>query len=125
MTNASSDPLTSIRSLAQRALDQNKQSVCARRKLTQRFLKEIEKEIAEAKRMLDRLGQPWQRGDRTEYEFMRIALDKAMTSRKKERRERLLQSWGDLLKLKEKRLELLREAMALGRKDIRAADGED
>lgn len=51
--------------------------------------------------MLRHLGHPWQRGDRTEYEFMRIALDKALTSRKKERRERLLQDWRDLLELRE------------------------
>ena len=46
---------------------------------------------------------------------MRISLDKALTARKKERRERLLQSWRDLLELRQKRLELLREVAALGR----------
>ena len=64
--------------------------------------------------MLRLLREPWQRGDRTEYEFMRISLDKALTARKKERQARLLEEWKDLLALGERRLELLRENLALG-----------
>lgn len=45
---------------------------------------------------------------------MRISLDKALTARKKERRERLLQAWKDLLDLKDKKGELKREKLALG-----------
>ena len=81
--------------------------------MTRRFLREIEKEISEAIKMLRLLGDPWKRGDRTDYEVMRISLDKALTARKKEWRERLLQEWKDLLALREKQLELLREQIAL------------
>ena len=110
----SADPLASITYLSQESLDQLEDALASRKKLTQRFLKEIEKEIAEAMKMLRLLGSPWKHGDRTEYEFMRIALDKALTARKKERRERLLQAWRDLLELRQKRIELLRELAALG-----------
>jgi hypothetical protein len=44
---------------------------------------------------------------------MRVSLDKALIARKKERRERLLQSWRDLLELRQRRIELLRELAAL------------
>jgi hypothetical protein len=108
------DPISEITGLSEQALEETEDALAARRKLTQRFLREIEKEIAEALRMLRNLGQPWQRGDRTEYEFMRISLDKALTARKKERRERLLQSWRDLMELRQRRLELLRELAGLG-----------
>lgn len=85
-----------------------------RKGLSQRFLKEIEKEIAEATKMLRLLGDPWKHGpDSLQYEFMRIALDKALTARKKERRERLLQSWKDLFELKQKMIELERDVAAL------------
>lgn len=109
-----SDPLAEIAALSETSLQETEEAIAARHALTERFLKEIEKEIAEAMKMLRHLGHPWQRGDRTEYEFMRIALDKALTSRKKERRERLLQDWRDLLELRERRIEMMREAMALG-----------
>ena len=109
------DPLTAIRFLTGRAILENEKALTSREKLTERFLKEIGREIAEAKRFLNLLGHPWKHGEKSvEYEFMRISLDKAMTARKKDRRAELLRSWSDLLKLKEKRLELLREAIALG-----------
>ncbi len=63
--------------------------------------------------MIRILGDPWKQGDRTDYEFMRIALDKALTARKKERHTGLLEEWKDLLALREKRTELLKEVMAL------------
>lgn len=107
------DPLLEISELADKALDQTDETIAARRDLTKRFLREIEKEIAEAKRMLRLLGDPWKHGDQTEYEFMRISLDKALTARKKERRSRLLEEWKDLLSLHERRREMLRESVAL------------
>jgi len=110
---SASDPLTQIFHLSTRALQDAEEAISSRKELTIKFLKEIEKEIAEAVKMLRLLGAPWKHGDRTEYEFMRISLDKALTARKKERRERLLQSWKDLMDLNQKRLELLRENMAL------------
>ena len=103
-----------MRGLSDQALDEAEAALVARRKLTRRFLREIEKEIAEAIKMLRLLGDPWKHGDQTEYEFMRISLDKALTARKKERRARLLEEWKDLLSLHERRLELLRENLALG-----------
>lgn len=111
--NSPTDPLTQIAQLSDQALHESNEAIVARQKLTRRFLKEIEKEIAEAMKMLRFLGDPWKHGDRTEYEFMRISLDKALTARKKERRERLLQAWKDLLDLKEKKRELERENLAL------------
>ena len=107
------DPLSDIAGLSDRSLQDVGTAIDDRRKLTRRFLREIEKEIAEAIKMLRLLGDPWKRGDRTDYEVMRISLDKALTARKKERRERLLQEWKDLLALREKQLELLREQIAL------------
>lgn len=114
LTKTNTDPLTQIAHLSDQALHESDEAIIARQELTQRFLREIEKEIAEAVRMIRLLGDPWKHGDRTEYEFMRISLDKALTARKKERRERLLQAWKDLLDLKEKRRELERENLALG-----------
>ncbi len=108
-----SDPISEIASLSAEALHETEEAISRRRGLTQRFLREIEKEIAEALRMLRLLGDPWKRGDRTDYEVMRISLDKALTARKKERRARLLEEWKDLLALTEKRLVLLRENLAL------------
>lgn len=108
------DPLESLRRLSEESLATTTEAIIDRRQLTVRFLEEIEKEIREAMKMLRHLGAPWIRGERTEYEFMRIALDKALTARKKERRERLLQSWKDLLELQRRRIELLRELQALG-----------
>jgi len=108
-----SDPLSHIAGLSDQALQVTEEAIDQRKKLTQRFLKEIEKEIAEAMKMLRLLGEPWKHGDRTEYEFMRISLDKALTARKKERRERLLQAWKDLLDLKERKIELMKENLAL------------
>jgi len=108
------DPLTQISELSNQSIQDAEEAISSRKKLTEKFLKEIEKEIAETIKMLNLLGTPWKHGDRTEYEFMRISLDKALTARKKERRERLLQSWKDMLQLQEKRIELLRESLALG-----------
>jgi hypothetical protein len=109
------DPLTAIRHLTRRAIVENERALTSREKLTERFLREIGREIAEAKRFLALLGHPWKHGEKSvEYEFMRIALDKAMTARKKDRRAELLRSWGDLQKLRERRLELWREEIALG-----------
>ena len=113
-TQNATDALTQISLLSDQALHDSEEAISSRKKLTQRFLEEIEKEITEALKMLRLLGAPWKHGDRTEYEFMRISLDKALTARKKERRERLLQGWKDLLELRVKRLELLRENLALG-----------
>lgn len=112
-SNSSSDPLAQFSQFSQRALQDTSEAIVSRKELTRLFLREIEKEIAEAVKMLKLLGDPWKHGDRTEYEFMRISLDKALTARKKERRERLLQSWKDLLDLNEKRLELAKENSAL------------
>lgn len=107
------DPLTQISLLSDIALSEAEDAIISRQRLTKRFLYEIEKEIQEALKMLKFLGDPWKHGDKTDYEFMRISLDKALTSRKKERRERLLQSWKDLLSLNEKKIELLRENITL------------
>ncbi len=107
------DPLSEMLSHSHHHLQSTEDAITSRRSLTQRFLREIEKEIAEAVRMLRFLGDPWKHGDRTEYEFMRISLDKALTARKKERRARLLEEWKDLLALRERQLDLLKENLAL------------
>lgn len=111
------DPFAQFAELSNRALAETKEAIISRQRLTKRFLNEIEKEIQEAIKMLKFLGDHWKHGDKTDYEFMRISLDKALTSRKKERRERLLQSWKDLLALNEKRLELLKENVAMNNID--------
>lgn len=110
----SRDVFDFISQLSNVALQNAENAIEDRKKLNQRFLKEIGREIKEARKMLDFLGDPWKHGDKTEYEFMRISLDKALTARKKERRERLLQEWKDLLDLHEKRIDLLKDNLALG-----------
>ena len=112
--NGRADPLREIARLTDQALKETDEALLDRTALTQRFLREIELEIREALKMLRALGDPWKHGDRTDYEVMRIALDKALTARKKERRDRLLTSWRDMLELKERQLALLKEASALG-----------
>ena len=106
---AAKDPLRDIAHLTEETLKQTEDAITARKKLTKQFLREIELEIREAIRMLKHLGQPWQHGDKTDYEFMRISLDKALTARKKERRDRLLQAWKDLLELEERKAGIRRE----------------
>jgi len=109
-----STPLEELRSLSEKELEDVTEAIVERRQLTTRFLEEIEVEIQAAVRLLQRLGEPWQRGDRTDYEFMRISLDKALASRKKERRDRLVQTWKDLVDLKRRHVELSRQVSALG-----------
>lgn len=106
-------PVDKIVILSNESVKITEGSISNRKKLTRFFLEEIEHEIEEAIRMLRHLGDPWHRGDKPEYEFMRVSLDKALTARKKERRERLLQEWKDLLELHQKRIELLKENYAL------------
>lgn len=108
----SDDPIRNIALISEQALKESKEAIINRKKLNWQFLREIEYEIEEAIRMLRHLGDPWQRGDKPEYEFMRISLDKALTARKKERRERRLQYWKDILDLNQKRLELMKENLA-------------
>jgi len=113
LCSSSLESFAQIIDFSNQALEDTEEAIRSRKELTRRFLQEIEKEIAEAIKMLQLIGDPWKHGDRTEYEFMRISLDKALTARKKERRERLLQSWKDLLDLNEKRLELAKENSTL------------
>ena len=114
-----SDPVREIDSLARHSLADTDEAILERKDLAEKFLREIEKEIAEALKMLHLLGHPWKHGDRPEFEFMRITLDKALTARKKERRDRELQLWRDLVELRERRIQVLRELAALngGRKE--------
>jgi len=112
------DLLDQIADISNQALTETEEAISTRQKLTRQFLYEIEKEIREAMRMLKFLGDHWKHGDKTEYEFMRISLDKALTARKKERRERLLQEWKDLLDLRVKRLELFKENVAMNSIDV-------
>jgi len=107
------DLLSEFSLLSNQALNETEKAISTRQKLTRQFLYEIEKEISEAMKMLKFLGDHWKHGDKTDYEFMRISLDKALTARKKERRERLLQEWKDLLDLRVKRLELLKENVVM------------
>ncbi len=108
------DSIKDMQHLAERSLRQTDEALVHRRELTARFVTEINREIAEAKRMLNFLGDPWKHGDHTEYEFMRISLDNALATRKKDRRAELLREWKDLLRLRERRMELLRESVAFG-----------
>lgn len=111
---APGDPLLAIQELVQDALHQIETASATRRELSKRFLGEIEKEIGEAKRMLDSLGDLWQHGEQSlPYEQFRHALDRAITARTKDRRAELLRDWSDHLKLVERRLEVLRELAAL------------
>lgn len=107
------DPLVEIGELTERALHETDEALQERRELTVRFLDEIEKEIAEAKRMLDLVGDPWKHGEQSlPYEQFRHALDRAITARTKDRRAELLRDWKDRVALLERRLALLREMAA-------------
>ncbi|MBI4020924.1 MAG: hypothetical protein HY369_01640 [Candidatus Aenigmarchaeota archaeon] len=105
--------LAAISLLATEAVLDVHDAIAAREELTERFVREIEREIDEAKRMLDTLGHPWQRGDRVEYETLRATWSRAFSSRSKDRRAELLRSWKDLRALHDRRLELLRDAAAM------------
>ncbi len=110
-----SDPLAEIGELIERALHETDEAMLERRELTDRFLDEIEKEIAEAKLMLDLLGDPWKHGEQSlPYEQFRHALDRAITARTKDRRTELLRDWADRMRLAERRMEALRARAGLG-----------
>ena len=112
------DPLVAIAQLTERALLETEEALTERRELTSRFLREIEKEIGEAKRMLDLLGDHWKHGEQSlPYEQFRHALDRAITARTKDRRAELLRDWTDRLKLVARHQELLRESMGLRTSD--------
>ena len=109
------DVVREARHLAEQSLRRIDDALSSRRKLTVGFVAEINREIAEAKRALNLLGDPWKHGDESlQYETQRIALDKALTARKKDRRAEQLREWKDLLRLQERRMELLGELAALG-----------
>ncbi len=107
------DPLADLRSLTSDALRNTELAIESREALTERFLHEIEKEIGEALRMLHSLGHPWKHGDRVDIESLRAGLDRALTARKKERRDQLLRAWRDLVQLRERKGEIQREQAAL------------
>ena len=108
------DPVSAIQDLVEQALQDVDDASSRRRELTTKFLREIEKEIAEAKRMLDSLGDLWKHGEQSlPYEQFRHALDRAVTARTKDRRAELLRDWSDRLKLLDRRLEVIRELTAL------------
>lgn len=52
-----------------------------RKKLSQQFLEQIERQADEAKRHLKTLKEPWQMGFYPEMEFIRLSLHKSLTSR--------------------------------------------
>ncbi len=56
-------------------------ALAARKKLSQQFLEQIERQADEAKRHLKTLKEPWQMGFYPEMEFIRLSLHKSLTSR--------------------------------------------
>lgn len=56
-------------------------ALAGRKKLSQQFLEQIERQADEAKRHLKTLKEPWQMGFYPEMEFIRLSLHKSLTSR--------------------------------------------
>lgn len=84
-----------------------------RHRLTKKFLDQIDAEISEVRYYLGFLGDPWKAGFLPPMENLRVALHKAMCSRRDSKRTEERRAWADRLGLLEKRRELVMEYRAL------------
>ena len=88
-------------------------ALAGRKKLSQQFLEQIDREAEEARRHLKTLKEPWQMGFYPQIEFMRLSLHKSLTSRAKERRGEQLKYWENGVNLARERRKFLDEYKAL------------
>ena len=86
------------------AIEELDGALAERKVLSQRFRKQIDKEIEEVHYQLGHLNPPWKTGFYPKLEFLRLSLHKSLTSRQKEIRTEELKYWQDVLSiLKDKR----------------------
>lgn len=107
------DLISILKSIANSMLKELDEAIEAREKLAKQIEDEINDEILVSLKILKELGPPWRHGERTEYEWMRISLDKGLSAKRKERRDRLLQTWKELHELKQKQKELQEKKIGL------------
>ena len=88
-------------------------ALSGRKKLSGKFLEQIDREAEEAKRHLNMLQAPWKTGFHPEIEFLRLSLHKSLTSRAKERRGEELKYWENGVNLAKERRKLFDEYKAL------------
>ena len=88
-------------------------ALAGRKKLNIQFLEQIDREAEEVNRHLNALQPPWRIGYETQYEFFRLSLHKALTSRAKERRGEELKYWENGVNLQKERRKFLDELKAL------------
>jgi len=107
------------------AIEEIDRAIAARKELSRKFRKQIEKEIEEVKYNLSYLQPPWRIGFQPKVEFIRITLQKSMTSRKKDKRTEQLKLWEHVLGLVKERRKLIMEYQELlsAQKKLRG-DGE-
>jgi len=79
-------------------------ALAERKTLSERFIRQIHKEVEEVDYQLGFLNPPWKTGFYPELEFLRLSLHKSRTSRQKDIRSEELKYWQDVIGLlKEKR----------------------
>lgn len=91
------------------AIKEVDETILARKELSAKFRKQIEKEIQEVQNYLATLQPPWRAGFLPQYEFLRVSLHKNLTSRKKDKRSEELKLWEHLTGLLKERRELILE----------------
>ena len=89
------------------------EALSGRKKLSQQFLEQIEREAEEAKRHLNTLQPPWKLGFYPEIEFLRLSLHKSLTSRAHERRGEELKYWENGINLAKERRKFVDEYKSL------------
>ena len=95
------------------AIDELDQALARRRRLSSKFLHQIEEEAKEVLRHIRKLNPPWKTGFHPELEFFRLSLHKSLTSRKKDKRSEELKYWEDVTGLVKDKRKLLDDYKAL------------
>jgi hypothetical protein len=89
------------------------EALSGRKRLSQEFLAQIDREAEEARRQLNTLQPPWRVGFYPEIEFLRLSLHKSLTSRAVDRRREELKYWENGINLAKERRKFLDEYNAL------------
>lgn len=95
------------------AIQEIDDALAGRKKLSQQFLEQIDREAEEVKRHLNMLNAPWKTGFYPELEFLRLSFHKSLTSRAKDRRAEELKYWENGVNLAKERRKFLDEYKAL------------
>lgn len=97
----------------QEAIDEIDSALASRKVLSDRFLKQIGREMAEIYHQLRHLQPPWKTGFYPQVEFLRLSLHKSLTSRRKDIRSEELKYWEDVVGLLKEKRKFLDEYKAL------------